>query len=241
MIAIQLYTIRNHTKTYEDTLQALKKLKAMGYTAVQMAGGVEKLEFTAKAAKEVGLQVIGVLSNLDTVENNQEKLFSILHSCGATDIGISADEVGEQAISMIERANAFCKIANANGFSFSYHNHSHEFIRGENGKRAIDYIVERFKGDLMPDTYWIQHGGADVIKFIEDNKDKIKILHLKDMQRTVDGVTFSELGKGNMNMKGIIEKAKELGISNLVVEQDLCFGDSLESAEISINYLKGVM
>lgn len=241
MISIQIYTIREHTKTYEDSLNAFKKLKDLGYTAVQLAGNLEKLEFTARAAKEVGLQVIGVLSNLITVENNQEKLFSIMRSVGATDIGISADEVGDQAISMIERANAFCKIANENGFSFSYHNHSHEFIKGESGKRAIDYIVESFKGDLMPDTYWIQHGGADVIKFIEDNKDKIKILHLKDMQRTVDGVTFSELGNGNMNMKGIVEKAKELGISNLVVEQDLCFGDSLAAAEISINYLKGVM
>jgi hypothetical protein len=44
-----------------------------------------------------------------------------------------------------------------------------------------------------------------------------------------------------MNMKGIIEKAKELGISNLVVEQDVCQGDSLLSAEISANYLKGVI
>lgn len=241
MLSIQIYTIREHTKTYEDALNALKKLKDLGYNSVQLAGNIEKLEYTAKAAKEVGLEVIGVLSNLVTVEENQDKLFEIMRFSGATDIGISADEVGDDAIEMIKRANAFCKIANANGFTFSYHNHSHEFIRGESGKRAIDYIVESFDGDLMPDTYWLQHGGVDVIKFIEDNAKKIKILHLKDMQRTVDGVTFSELGKGNMNMKGIIEKAKELGISSLVVEQDVCQGDSLLSAEISIDYLKGAL
>ena len=61
------------------------------------------------------------------------------------------------------------------------------------------------------------------------------------MQRTTDGVTFSELGNGNMNMKGIIEKAKALGITKLIVEQDVCGIDSLLSAKISVDYLKGVM
>ena len=241
MIAIQLYTIRNYTKTFEDAEMALTKLKNLGYDSVQLAGKIETLELTAKVAKKVGLKVIGVLCNLNTCEQFQEELFSILRRYGGTDIGISADEIGEQALSMIERANKFCKIANDNGFTFSYHNHSHEFIKGENGKRAIDYIIEGFDGDLMPDTYWLQHGGVDVIKFIEDNASKIKILHLKDMQRTVDGVTFSELGNGNMNMKGIIDKAKSLGISQLIVEQDVCSIDSLLSAEISVNYLKGVI
>ena len=241
MIAIQLYTIRNYTKTPEDAELALAKLKEMGSDSVQLAGKLETLEITAKAAKKVGLKVVGILSNLDTCEKYQEELFSILRTYGGTDLGISADEVGDQAVAMIERANKFCKIASQNGFSFSYHNHSHEFIKGESGKRAIDYIVSDFIGDLMPDTYWLQHGGVDVIKFIEDNYKKIKILHLKDMQRTTDGVTFSELGKGNMNMKGIIEKAKALGITKLIVEQDVCGIDSLLSAKISVDYLKGVM
>lgn len=241
MLAIQLYTIRKYTKTLEDAEIALKKLKDLGYDAVQLAGGIETIELTAKASKNVGIKVIGALCNLTTCENYTDRLFEALRLSGGTDIGISADETGDDALSMIKRANDFCKIANQNGFSFSYHNHSHEFIRGESGKRAIDYIVSDFDGDLMPDTYWLQHGGADVIKFIKDNAKKIKILHLKDMQRTVDGVTFSEVGSGNMNMQGIIQTAKEVGIENLVVEQDVCLGDSLLSAEISANYLKGII
>lgn len=241
MLAIQLYTVRTHTKTLDDAVVTLQKLKNMGYDAVQLAGSIDTIELTAEASKIAGVKVIGALTNLNTLQNNSDRLFATLKSLGAFDIGISADEVGDDAPSMIKCANEFCKIVNENGFSFSYHNHSHEFIRGESGKRAIDYIVKDFNGDLMPDTYWLQHGGADVIKFIKDNAKKIKILHLKDMQRTVDGVTFAEVGSGNMNMQGIIQTAKEVGIENLVVEQDVCQNDSLLSAEISANYLKGLI
>ncbi len=241
MIGIQLYTVRNKLKTLEEAIDTLTKLKEFGYQAVQLFGGIEAIELMAEASKKVGLKVIGVLTNLDTCEKYTERLFSTLKACGGQDVGISGTETGDNAKTLVERANAFMKIANDNGFTFSYHNHSHEYIRGESGKRAIDYIVEDFKGNLMPDTYWLQHGGEDVVQFIKDNASKIKIVHLKDMERNVEGVTFSEIGNGNINIKGAVETAKEHGIEIFVVEQDLCKIDCMLSAKTSINNLKGII
>lgn len=241
MIGIQLYTVRNQLTTPSDALNTLKKIKDIGYDAVQLFGGIETIELMGDLANKVGLKVIGALINIDICENYTERLFKALKACGAKDVGISGKETGDSAIKLVERANAFKKIAEDNGFTFSYHNHSHEYIRGESGKRAIDYIIDDFNGDLMPDTYWLQHGGDDVIKFIKDNAKRIKIIHLKDMKRTPEGVTFAEIGIGNINIKGVIETAKQLGIDTLVVEQDICEVDCLLSAKISIDNLKKII
>jgi sugar phosphate isomerase/epimerase len=128
-------------------------------------------------------------------------------------------------------------LAQANGFTFSYHNHSLEFIRCASGKRVIDYVCEKFEGDLMPDTYWLQHGGADVRDFISSHGERVKILHLKDMKREKEGVTFAEIGNGNINFAGVIECAKKKGIDVFIVEQDES-EDALVSAKISIDNLR---
>ena len=108
----------------------------------------------------------------------------------------------------------------------------------------MDILLDGFNKDLvdlMPDTYWLQHGGVDVRDFIETHAGRIKILHLKDMKRVPDGVTFTEVGEGNLNMVGIIKCAKQLGISDFIVEQDICDGDPLDSAETSIKNIKRIL
>ena len=103
----------------------------------------------------------------------------------------------------------------------------------------MDILISEFSDNvsLMPDTYWLQHGGIDVRDFIERHKDRISILHLKDMARTAEGQTFAALGEGNLNMTGIIETALAAGIKTLVVEEDEC-ADPISDIEKSFNYLK---
>ena len=65
----------------------------------------------------------------------------------------------------------------------------------------------------------------------------IKILHLKDMKRTAEGITYAEIGSGNINFNGIIEVSKKADIKYYIVEQDKCDVDSLLSAQTSYNYI----
>ncbi len=241
MIGIQLYTVADKIRDIRSAEAVIKALKDIGYECVQLAGNIETVEMTALACKNVEMSVIGFLVDIDTCETEQARLFAAAKLCGATDIGISAILSNEaETEALIQRANAFSKIAKENHFTFSYHNHSLEFIRCENGKTVMELICEGLDGDLMPDTYWIQHGGADVRDFIEKHKDKIKILHLKDMKRAATGPTFSELGLGNMNIEGIVKTATECGIHQFIVEQDVCERDPLDSARISFAYLKNL-
>ena len=241
MLGLQLYTVRHKMTDRESIRDTLMKIKEMGYECVQLASSVENMEITAKVCKEIGLSAVGLLGNIDMCETDGDKLFEIARICGATDIGISSGmKTEEEAYDVIRRANAFAKKARANGFSFSYHNHSNEFIRGERCRTLMQLLIEGFDPnlvDFMPDTYWLQHGGADVRAFLESIEGRVKILHLKDMKRTVDGPTYAEIGVGNINFKGIIESAEKIGVAHYIVEQDKCDGDSLTSAEMSYNYI----
>ena len=242
MLGLQLYTVRQKITDASSALATLKAVKALGYECVQLAGSIETVELTAKAAKEAGVSVLGILVDMNMCETYDEKLFEIARYCGASDLGISSSiKTDAEAYDIISRANAFAKKAKEKGFTFSYHNHSNEFIRGKSGKLLIELLKEGFDPTLvsfMPDTYWIQHGGADVRAFLETLKGRTKILHLKDMKRTPDGPTFAEIGVGNINFEGIIEVAKNIGIEYFIVEQDKCDVDPIDSARTSCEYLR---
>ena len=243
MLGIQMYTVRSMTEMAEGADRAVLALKDMGYEAIQVAGSLEVMKNCAVAAKKHGLKVIGILSSAQTINTSFKEIIDLARDSGCYDIGISGSAKCEaEARELVKTANDLAKRVRAEGFSFSYHNHSHEFIRTECGKTVMEILMEGFSGvDLMPDTYWLQHGGVDVRDFIEKNCKNTKILHLKDMKRTQEGVTFAEIGVGNINMPGVIKTAKAMGISDLIVEQDICDGDPLNSAKISIENLKEIL
>lgn len=107
----------------------------------------------------------------------------------------------------------------------------------------MELFIEGFDSetvDFMPDTYWIQNGGADIRHIIEKLRGRVKIIHLKDMKRTPGGQTFAEIGYGNLYFEGIIETALDCGIKQFVVEQDECDGNPIDSLKKSIEYLNSI-
>jgi sugar phosphate isomerase/epimerase len=248
MIGIQLYTVRDLLTCEDACDKTIAALGEMGYECIQLFGGtamLDTMKYCVRAARKYGLKVIGWLTNPDALSESFDEITEIAREAEARDIGISGGAKNEKdARELVEKANAFAKKINDAGFSFSYHNHSHEFIRTECGETVMDILLNGFDSelvDLMPDTYWLQHGGVDVRDFIETYAERIKILHLKDMKRVADGVTFSEVGEGNLNMKGIIKCALENGISTFIVEQDLCDGNPVDSARISYKNISEIL
>ena len=243
MIGLQLYTVRHLTKDTPSCEQTIARIAEMGYECVQLAGDIDTVERTATCSAAAGLPVIGILGSMRLCRESKERWLAAARLCGAADIGISSSiRTAEEAAALIPEVNAFANEVIAAGFTFSYHNHSNEFIRTENGKTVMELLLDGFdpRIRLMPDTYWLQHGGVDVRDFIEKHADRIRILHLKDMKRTAEGPTFAELGVGNINFPGILQLARDCGIHEFIVEQDQCDGDPLHSAEISLSHYKSL-
>ncbi len=241
-IGVQLYTVRMLLTTDHKIESTFAEIKRIGYQSVQLFGFIESIEKHAAFAKSAGLRIVGVLTNLNVCENNKKELFDICEQYDISDIGISSNfSECLDTNAYIARVNAFAtKVKNA-GFTFSYHNHGHEFIRLADGKTSMDRFLKEFDAetvDFMPDTYWLHDGGYDIRHFLKQTKGRVKILHLKDMKYTEEGHTFAEVGNGNLYFEGIVNTAMDCGISHLVVEQDRCDGDPLESLKQSYMFIK---
>lgn len=244
-IGVQLYTVRKSLTTNEEIKRTLQAIKEIGYESVQLFGSPDRLETCARISKETGLEIVGILTDLDTCEAHEQRLFKLCHEYHIADMGISSHfSECQDADTYIARVNAFAANAKRAGFSFSFHNHGHEFVKLADGETAMERFLKEFHAetvDFMPDTYWLHDGGYDVRRFLEQTKGRVKILHMKDMKRTEEGHTFAELGNGNLYFEGIINTALDCGITDFVVEQDRCDGDPLESLKQSYMFIKPLL
>ena len=244
ILGAQLYTVRSRLTNERETEQTLKEIKEIGYDSVQLFGSVELMENCAKYSREAGLSVIGALVDMNFCEQYESELFSLCKRYNIPDLGISSSPHEYQnPDDYIERVHNFAKKVKAEGLTFSYHNHGHEFIKLSDGRTAMSHFLEKFNPSLvefMPDTYWVHDGGYDVRYFLEETEGRVKILHLKDLKRLEQGHTYSEIGNGNLCFKEILKLAENLGIEQYVVEQDVCPADPVDSLKVSFDYLKSL-
>ncbi len=244
-IGVQLYTVRDLLGTKNEIHGTLAEIKKIGYDSVQLFGSLEFAQACAEGAKANGLAITGALLEMNTCEANEQALFKLCRSYQIKDIGISSgfSDCAEPD-AYIGRVNAFARRAKDAGFTFSYHNHSHEFIALASGEIPMERFLEGFDPetvDFMPDTYWIHDGGCDVRHFLERTKGRVKILHVKDMKRIEQGHTFAEVGNGNLYFAGIIKTALDCGIEHFVVEQDICPGNPIDSLAQSYKTIKALL
>lgn len=245
MIGLQIYTVRSLLTDYESSVKVLSQIKSFGYECIQLSGDIDYARTVAKAAKSVGLSINGYLASKELVLDSYDELTEILNEYGGYDVGVSGFEKTEVGARDFARAmNGVAKKLKKDGFSFSYHNHSLEFLRTKSKKLIWDVLFEEFDEELvcvMPDTYWLWHGGMDASDVIKKFENRISILHLKDMKRTEDGIAFAELGEGNLDIKKILLSAKEAKIKDYVIEQDSSDISPLDAAKIGICNLKRIL
>ena len=240
-VGLQLYTLRRYLKQRDLMLDTLKKVKALGYDSVQLYGDLNLSEEMGLAAIKAGLKVVGTTGNYEELFSDPERAMEVHRRIGATNIGIGGRNFAnaDELYKFIDDANAFAAKVGKEGFTFSYHNHSHEFekIDGKVVYEELTRLTDKEKINFVLDTYWVQNAGGDIRYWIERLQNRIEILHLKDMKRVCGKSEFAEIGEGNLWWEGIVETAEKCGVAHFVVEQDECDGDPLESIEISSKYL----
>ena len=243
-LGAQLYTIRSILTDEASIASSFAKLKALGYDEIQTAGycGLDVPEF-AKLASDAGLKVCGTLCNFDELIADPDKAMKEHELLGTKYIGVSImpghyQDTPEHIMDFIEKACRFSEIIGKEGYKFTYHNHSFEF-RKINGRRIFDIMADEFDPNYISfvlDTYWVQHGGGDIVQWMDKLNGRIDILHLKDMAMA-DKQFFTEIGNGNINFDPIITKAAEIGVRHYVVEQDTCPCDPFDSLKFSHDYI----
>lgn len=246
-LAVQLYTLREYTKTPKEIDQTFKKVKSMGYDAVQCSalGPIDPKEL-AKLLKDNGLICCATHGGLDRMRDQTQAVIEEHHlwGCKYTAIGgffPKAEDYSEALwTKFVADFNAVAAKFDGSGVKIGYHNHSHEFAK-VGSKTAWQILMDGFNPHVWVevDTYWVQHGGGDPAHWIEANKGRIPCVHLKDMGiKPGTGHYMMEVGQGNLNWDRVLQACRNVGVEWYIVEQDTCYRDPFESLKISLDFLK---
>ena len=248
-IAAQLYTLRDFCKTPADIAASLKKVKRIGYDAVQVSGlGKIDPKELSTILKGEGLTCCATHIGLDRMKSEPQAVADEHHlwGCKYTAIGGFgwADMTEQGWLDFAKDYNTVAVNMAKLGVAVGYHNHSHELVK-YNGRTALDLLWEQFDQSVWMeiDTFWITHGGGDPIQWVNKVAGRIPCIHLKDMAITMPDrkQIMAEVGEGNLNFPGIIEAAKKAGTQWFIVEQDNTNGrDPFESLSISLKNVKAM-
>ncbi|MBZ0294130.1 MAG: sugar phosphate isomerase/epimerase [Anaerolineae bacterium] len=249
VLAAQLYTIRDFTKTAADFAKSMQRIRDIGYRAVQISaiGPIDDAE-VKQIVDDNGLTICNTHIGYDPLWNDIDRVIEQhrLWDCRHVAIGSLPKpyrEAGEEGfIRFAKEASEVGKKLHEAGLTFSYHNHSFEFVRF--GKRtALDVIYEESDPNYLQaeiDTYWIQHGGGDPMAWIRRMENRMPVIHLKDMVMVDGQQTMAEVGEGNLNWPAILQACEDAKVEWYAVEQDICQRDPFESLKISYDNLSAM-
>ncbi|NBB72594.1 MAG: TIM barrel protein [Bacteroidetes bacterium] len=248
-VALITYTIRDFTQTPDGFRESMQKLAEIGFQAVEISGmgaDVMPAEEIAAVCKENGLTICSTHVPPDMILNEPQKVVERLNALGCkyavypfpkdTDFNNARARTG-----LIEKLDKSGAVLREAGMVLNYHNHNNEFVKWD-GKTALQHIYDETDPQNLQaeiDTYWIQLGGGDPVRWCESLKGRLPLLHLKDFGvREGQAPIMHEIGYGNLDFKSIIAAAEGAGCEWFIVEQDTCPGDPFDSVKMSFDYIK---
>ena len=246
-ITAQLYNTRDYCKTPDGIESTLRRIKAIGFDVIQISGfGPCDPDLIAGWVKELGLEVCITHSPWPRISDPAElkKLIAEHRKLGCRIIGLGArpgdayPNSYEGWTRFIKKANEVTKQIKDEGLDFSYHNHDFEFQKW-NGVTAIDRLIEETPDLLFTlDTFWVQAGGGNPVKYIKKLQGRIKVVHFKDFRIHNNERQFAEIGQGNLDWDEIISVCNSTGITYAAIEQDSNWlADPFQSLAMSREFL----
>lgn len=253
-ISLQMYTMRDFTKTPAELNNTLERLKEIGFSTLQYS--VPDSFDTAEVKKmfdSVGIKNDSVFCPCLELENREKK---IIGECemfetdfvrtNSIPAGLSSSPAGYKMFAhYLNEVTAGLK---KEGKKLLYHFHAFEFIRFGN-TTGIEILINETNPEavqLIPDTHWIHSGGKSIIGFLEKYSDRYEYIHTKDFaignmgaQLEMRPILFAPVGEGNIEWDNILAFCKKKGVKSYAIEQDDCYGrDPFDCVKSSFDYLK---
>jgi sugar phosphate isomerase/epimerase len=242
-IGAQLIVFGKKYPVQENFDKILDCLSAAGFVATE--GGEKDPLITKEKLAKRGMRLGGTHATPRPLNEKLDELADYVLKGGAADICNSG--FLDWKHETLDQIKATCEILNnagrklkAKGIHLHYHNHAFEFEISFEGKTIMDWTMELLDPsvcDLCVDVAWVYRGGKDPVKFLQQHKDKISYIHLKDW----DGTNWAELGRGKVPIKECLEEiAKNPKIRWVMWEEDQSQIDPFEAATVSGQYLKSI-
>lgn len=257
-LAVQMYTVRDFTKTAADFAESLQKIAQIGYKAVQLSAVGAMSDDTpevspAQARKMMddhGIACIATHRGWEQLSGNTQKEIDDHHTlgCAYTAIGGIPKDYGARGgdgyIQFVHDATPTIAALKSAGIAWGHHNHSHEFVRVSptSPQTLFDILIEQGGPDylLELDLYWAWNAGVDPAALMARCSGRVPIIHLKDREM-VEGMgnapQIAAIGEGNLPWDTLIPACQSAGVEWYAIEQDTARRDPFDCLRSSYGYL----
>lgn len=246
-VAVQLYTVRNFCSDAAAFAATAKKVRAIGYTAVQISGvaPLPEAELVAICRGE-GLTICATHESGKKILDDPDAVIARLYALGCrytaypSPAGIDLGDAG-QVETLARGLSAAGARLHAAGLTLGYHNHAFEFVKFRDAT-VLDYLFaatdpRHLVSEL--DTFWVHYGGHNVVDWCRKLRGRLPLIHLKDYGVNVKNThEYREIGAGSLPFRKIIAEAEAGGCEWFIVEQDETPGDPFVSLQQSFTYIK---
>ena len=241
-VGVQLYSVR--AEMMADPIGTLKKLAQIGYKQIESARS-DKGNYYGLHPKEIK-KVLGDLGmtlrsgHVHIDEAWQQSIDAAAEAGQEYLICSSMPGEGQTVENYTRVADTFSKAGEdckKSNIIFGYHNHDYEFEK-ENGQVLYDVLLQKTDPSLVKmelDLGWVFVTGNDPLAYFEKYPGRFPLWHLKDMDKAKKQST--EFGKGQLNIKGMLENAKKSGMKYFFVEQEEYTNNAFESLQQDYDYL----
>ncbi len=244
MIAAQLYTVRDRLRDRAAIGGLLARLSDIGYGAVEVAGlGPTVADSFDEDLRRAGLVACAAHESLEALQQDPRAVTARCRSWGCRYVVVPSLPLNYHSAAGFRRfaveATEIADQLRPHGLGLAYHNHSFELERWE-GSSGLEILFEMTSPGVMSaelDTYWLQAAGASPSAWISKLRGRVPLVHVKDMAVVEGRVVQAEIGEGNLDWPEILSASRDAGTEWLVVEQDECIRDPLDSLAISYQNL----
>jgi len=238
-LSLQLYTVRG--KLEEDFDATLARIAEIGYTKVEPFGLVGLAPQLTEALPKYGLSAPSTHASLLREDNGP--IFEAALQLGITTVidpyvdpsrWQSADDIKATA----EGLNKAAVEAASHGITVGYHNHQFELESVIDGVHGLEILAANLSPEVIleVDTYWAAVGGADVPALLGRLGERVKALHVKDGDGTLDNKAQVAVGAGSIAVTDILKASPG---TLRVVELDDFDGEIFDAVAGSFAYLTG--
>jgi sugar phosphate isomerase/epimerase len=247
-IALQLYSLRGLVA--RDFTGTLKKIKEIGYDAVEFAGdfgGFAPEQMKRELAK-IGLLPLSAHVGFDSLKNNLNetvRLYKALGTpfvnCAGTDVS-SAESVSAARAVLLSAARCFA----GEGIRFGYHNHWAEFEKCGGGYILDALLAPDSAAELYAqlDYCWITYSDVDPATYTHTWGSRLAPPHFKDINadyKTREPHDINaEVGNGIIDFEAVLRALYDAGTleRGIVVEQESFDKDPFDAIALSIGNIK---
>lgn len=242
---LQLYSVRDAAE--QDFEHALKSVAEMGYDMVESAGFFNHSAEEVKAMLDhYGLTLCSTHTGYKALFNDFENTLEFHKKVGCSNIILpsapfSTKEEMDYTVACINR---YQPIIEAEGMKLHYHNHSKEFWKNKDGLIAEDELAKRTNVMFELDTFWVFNAGLRAVEVMEQYRDRLAFIHLKDgipvdLKDPASKASGRSVGSGKAPVEEVRKKAMEMGL-NIVIESEGLDPTGLEEAKRCIDFLRAL-